>query len=81
MVPRDLVLVGVHEAAVADDFLAPDVQPVDPVRSGQDKPRDQVPGPRHFQRVRSPHRDVCPLARLERAEIVAAEDGSAAARP
>jgi hypothetical protein len=80
MVPGDLLLICTHEATVPDDLLAADVEPVDPVRSGKDKPRDQVPGPCHFQRVSSPHRDVCPLARLERAEIVPSENGSAAFR-
>ena len=32
MFPRDLVLVGADEAAVADDLLAADVEPVDAVR-------------------------------------------------
>src|SRR6266536_5238002 len=81
MVPRDLLLVGVHETAVADDLLAADVEPVGPMRGRKNKPRDQVPGPRHFKRVRSPHREVCTFARLDRAEIITAEDRCASARP
>ena len=38
MVPRDLLLVGAHEPPVPDDLHAADVEPVDPVRRGQDEP-------------------------------------------
>ncbi len=33
----DLLLVGAHEPAVADDLLAADVEPVDAVRPGEDE--------------------------------------------
>ena len=80
MVPRDLGLVGMHEVPVADDLLAADVQAVDAMRRGEDKPRDQVPGPCQFERVRPVHREIRALAGLDGADVVPAEDGRAAAR-
>src|SRR5713226_9354046 len=80
MVPRDLFLVRPHKAAVADDRLALDVEPVDAVRSGEDEAGDGVGGAGERESVGAPDRDVGALPRLEGAEVGAPKHGSAAAR-
>ncbi len=80
MLLRDLLLGGAHKLAVADDVLAADEQPVHPVRSRKDKPRDRVPGPGQLEHVRSPNREVGAAAGLDRTQVAAAEEGGAAAR-
>ena len=80
MLARDLVLVGPDEAPVAHDLLAADDQPVDAVRGREDEPRDGILGAAELEPVGPPDREVGALARLERADVVAAEHGRAAAR-
>src|SRR5207244_2533273 len=69
------------EGAAADDRFAADEQRVDPVRRREDESRDRVIGAAELEDVGAPDREVRPLARLERADVVAAEDGGAALRP
>src|SRR5919197_3741339 len=76
----DLLLVGAEEPAVADDFLAGDIQPVDAVRGGEDEAGNRVARAAELEAVRPPHGEVGALAGLERAEVVAAEERRAAAR-
>src|SRR5581483_1171330 len=78
----DLLLVGANQAAAADDLLATDVQPVDPVRRRQDEPGDRVRlrAP-ELEAVRPPDGDVRALPRRQLPDVVAAEHGCAAARP
>ena len=76
----DLLLVGAHEPAVADDLLAADVEPVDAVRRREDEARDGVGGAGELEPVGAPDGDVGALARLERADVVSAEHRGAAAR-
>ena len=49
---------GANERASAHDVLAPDDEPVDPVRAGEDEPRDGVVGPAELQPVGRPDREV-----------------------
>jgi hypothetical protein len=56
----DLPLVCPHEMAVADDLLASDVQPVDPVRCGEDEAGDQIVRPAELEPVRTPDGEVGP---------------------
>ena len=67
MVPRDLLLVGPDEPAVADDLVAADVEPVDPMRCRQDEAGDRIGRAGELEPVGAPHGDVGPLARFERA--------------
>ena len=77
---RDLRLVGARRAAVADDVLAADDEQVDAVRAGEDDPGDEVVGASELEPVGAPDGEVGALARLQRADVVAAEHGRAAAR-
>ena len=80
MLAGDLVLVGAHEPAVADDFRAGDVESVDPVRRREDEARDRI-GLRaaQLETVGAPDGDVGPLARRELPDVVAPECGCAPA--
>ena len=71
----DLILVGLDEVAVADDFLAADVQPVGAMRRRQDEAGDGIAGAAELEPVRPPDGDVGALAGLERADVVAAAVG------
>ena len=46
MLAGDLDLVGAHEPPVADDLLAADVEPVDPVRRGENEAGNGIGGSR-----------------------------------
>ena len=81
MLARDLVLVGVDEVPVADDFSPRDVEPVDPVRRGEDEAGDGIGGAAELEAVRPPDREVGALSGRELADVVAAEHRRAAARP
>ena len=59
---RDLVLVGAHEAAVADDLLAADVEPVDAVR--RRRGRGRRPDPRRPPSSSASVRQTARSARL-----------------
>ena len=66
--------------AVADDRLAADDEPVDAVRAGEDDSGHGVVGAAELEAVGAPDGEVGALARLERADVVTAEHGRAAAR-
>jgi len=70
---RDLGLVGPHEMALADDFLAADVETIDSVGPREDEPGDEIVGAAELQAVRPPDGEVGALSRRELADIVAAE--------
>ena len=72
---RDLVLVRMDESAAAHDVLALDDEPIDPVRRREDEPGDRILGAAELEAVGPPDREVGTLPRLERADVVAAEDG------
>src|SRR5437763_9612136 len=77
---RDLLLVGMDERAAADDLLAADQQAVDPVRRREDEAGERVVGAAELEAVGAPDREVGALPRLERADVVPAQDGRAASR-
>ena len=77
---RDLGRLGPHELSVADDFLASYVQPVDAVRSGQDKRGHRVARAGELEAVRPPDGEVGAFAGLDRAQIRTVEYLGAAAR-
>ena len=58
-----------------------DDEPVDAMRRREDEPGDGILGAAELEAVRAPDREVGALARLERADVVAAEHGRAAACP
>src|SRR5207253_2140946 len=76
---RDLLLVGAHQPALADDLLAADVEALDAVRAGEDEARHRVGGAREREPVRAPDGEVGLLAGLDRADVVAAQDRGSAA--
>ena len=78
MLPGDLVHVGADEAPLPHDLLAADVEAVDAVRRRQHEPGDRVLGAAELEAVGAPDRDVRALAGLERADVVASEDGRTA---
>jgi hypothetical protein len=78
----DLDLVGPDEVAVADDLFSRDAEAIDAVRRGQDEAGERVGlGPAELEAVRPPDGDVCPLARRQLSDVVAAERFCAPARP
>jgi hypothetical protein len=54
--------------------------PVDAMRAGEDDPRDAIVCAGELEAVGAPHREVGALARLERADVVAAKHRRAAPR-
>src|SRR3990170_546869 len=76
----DLLLGGADEAAVPYDLLAADVEAVHPVRAGEDEPGHRVVGAAELEAVGAPDCEVGALPRLDRADVVAPQDGGAAAR-
>ena len=76
----DLRLVGPHERPAAHDLLAADDQPVDAVRSREDEARDQIVRSAELETIGPPDGEICLLAGLERADVVAPQHGRAAAR-
>src|SRR6185295_19514122 len=80
LLARDLVLVGAHEMPAAHDGVAADVEPVDAVRAREHEAGDGITGARQLEAVHAPDGDVGALARLERADVVAAEHRRASAR-
>ena len=70
--------VGSDELAVPDDVAAADDQTVDAVRGREDEAGDGIRGAAELEPVCPPDREVGALARLERADVVAAEDRRAA---
>ena len=60
----DLLLVCAHERAAADDVLAVDDEPVDPVRAAEHEVRDEIVGASELEAVRAPDREVGALPRL-----------------
>ena len=62
MFPRDLLLVAADEAALADDRLAPDVDPLGPVRPREDEAGDRIGCAAELESVHPPDREVGPLA-------------------
>ena len=72
MLLRDCLLVRADKPALADDILAADEQPVDPMRGRKDEPRDRVPGPGQLEHVRPPNREVGAAAGLDCAEVSSA---------
>ena len=67
-------------AAAAHDELAADEEPVDPVRAGEDEPATGSAAPAELEPVDAPDGEVGAPARRERADVVPAEHGRAAAR-
>src|SRR5262249_25293399 len=81
MLAGDLLLVGPHERASADDVLTADEQAVDAMRAAQHKVRDEVVGAAELEPVRAPDRQTGAAPRLEGAQVVAPEYRRTAARP
>ena len=73
---RDLVLVGMDESAAAHDVVSLDDESIHAVRCREDEARDQVVRTAELEAVGPPDREVGTLARLERPDVVAAEDGA-----
>src|SRR5439155_7161535 len=81
MLAGDLLLVSPDEGASAHDVFAPDEEPVDAVRRREDEAGDWIVRTAELETVGSPDREIGALPRLQRAEVVPAEDGCAASRP
>ena len=80
MLAGDVVLVRVDETAVAHDVAPADDEPVDAVRQAQHPAGDRILRACELEAVESPDGEVGSTARLERADVVAAEDLGASTR-
>ena len=68
-----------NERAAANDVLASDDEAIDSVRRGEHEPRHEIDRPCELEHVGPPDGEVRALPGLERADVVPAEDGRAAA--
>src|SRR5437879_4992675 len=78
---RDLAFVGPEQVAVADDLVAPDIEPVDSMGAREDEPGDKIFGAAELEPVGPPDRQICTLPGRELTDVVASEHGRAAPRP
>src|SRR5687768_18426237 len=77
---RDVVLVRVDESAAAHDVLSLDDEPIHAMRRREDEAGYRVFRTAELEAVGAPDREVGTLPRLERADVVAAEDICTASR-
>ena len=77
----NLPLVCPDEVALADDFLAADEETFHSMRAGEDEAGNGIIGSSKLEAVGAPDRGVGAFPRRELADVVAAKDRRAAARP